>query len=231
MNNNFLVGGQWAALAPLSHVAAVAAVAYRLRRLGRVLALALAAGIVLGPVAIVWRADHHAFADVCVREAAGAALIRKRAAAEGVLIDFSTANSFGMRYLLQEGFWLIEMRDIRRRDGWVRVERASTGGLTTRPIDEPSARYAVVESFSQPNPGTNLSVVTIIGRAAGRELARAASATFDGGRAKWVLGAWGSDSCPSAYSQPDAFDAYYHLARDTLRREQREGSGAGGNRE
>jgi hypothetical protein len=51
-------------------------------------------------------------------------------------------------------------------------------------------------------------------------MAQAASANFDGGTAKWVLGAWGSASCPNPVTTAGsaAFQATYHLARDTLGR-------------
>jgi hypothetical protein len=52
-------------------------------------------------------------------------------------------------------------------------------------------------------------------RASDRLLAQAAQAHSDGGRAKWVLGAWGTSSCPSAGSRD--WSRWYHLARDVLR--------------
>lgn len=54
-------------------------------------------------------------------------------------------------------------------------------------------------------------------RETGAEMSRAGNATFHGGRMALVLGSYGASSCPSARTDPDLFNGFYHLARDTLR--------------
>jgi hypothetical protein len=74
--------------------------------------------------------------------------------------------------------------------------------------------------YEQRPGGVSVQRQEIRARQGGRLMAQAASANFDGGTAKWVLGAWGSASCPNPVTTAGsaAFQATYHLARDTLGR-------------
>jgi len=210
-----MIGIIWAAFAPLLLVAAIAALGFALRRRGVARALLIAAALVVAPVATVYWLERAEFRQIC--EDAGRAVIHAKARAEGILLTSGTANSFGMRYLHEEGFAWVEMRDVYRRGGWARVTRETDGKITTAPIDTPTARYEVRETFEQPRPSVGLTVTQVIDRESGAELARAANGHFDGGRVKWVLGAYGVSSCPSAFSDSDGFRRFYHLARETLR--------------
>ena len=210
------IGVLWALFAPLSLLALFAVLAIALYRLGRrfVLALVASALLVFVPVAAIWRSDHAAFEKIC--RPVARAVVRDRVPAKGFLLDSGTANSFGMRYLQEEGFSFVEARSI-YGPGWVRYVRDARGTIVSSPIDQPTAAYVVHESFEQPGPSISVSTTTVSERNSGRELARAGSAIFDGGRANWVLGAWGVDSCPDPRTESDAFEAYYHLVRNTLR--------------
>ena len=213
------IGLLWAALAPLSLVLAVVLAVWLLRRFGpaglsKARATIIAALIVLAPVAAIYAVDRSAFAKVCAAEAGAA--IAEKASADGVLLNSPTANSFGMRYLQDEGFSWFEARDIYKRGHWVRYARDDKGAVVTTPVDAPTARYEVREDFEQ-RPGIGVSKVDVVDRQTGKAIAHAASLTFDGGRLVWLLGAWGVASCPSAYSDPEGFRAFYHLAKDTLR--------------
>ena len=84
-------------------------------------------------------------------------------------------------------------------------------------IDAPTARYEVREIFEQRPPKLNISRTLVIDRQTGKEMARAASVTFNGGRMSWLLGVWGMADCPSASSDSAGFRAWYHLAKNTLR--------------
>lgn len=209
-----MIGVIWAALAPLLIVAAMAALAFALRRRGVARAWPIAAALMLAPMATVYWLERAAFRRIC--DDAGRAVIHEKAMADGFLLTSGTAYSFGMRYL-SEGFDWIEMRDIYRRDGWARATRQADGATTLTPIDKPTARYEVRETFEQPRSGVGLSVTHVIDRETGAELARAARGTFDGGWMKWGLGAFGVSSCPSAYSDSNGFRRYYDLVKDTLR--------------
>ena len=215
------IGILWALFAPLSLVAAVFAVAFVVHHLGGGWWIALLAGVVsvMVPVGWIWYADHRAFEDICRRSAL--AVVHQQVPVAGFFLDSPTANSFGLRYLQEDGFSFIEARDIARRDGWVRYARDPTGRVVTSPIDHPSARFSVHERFTQPSPSVGLATTTVTERESGRELASAGSATFDGGRLEWFLGAWGVDSCPNPRSSPESFERYYHLGRDTIGRYRR----------
>ena len=216
------IGLIWAALAPLILVTLIIALAWWLRRARAPGALLWAMAVVLLPVAAVWWWDRAEYIAVCTGE--GKPVIFRKAMAEGVFLNSGTSNSFGMRYLREEGFLWIEAPSIYRRDAWVRYERSgaigntgNTANFTTSEIPAITARYEVREDSSQPFRHTSLSQTSIIDRTSGDVLAKAGSAHFNGGRMMWVLGAWGRRNCPSAMSSPEDFDDYYHLAKKTLR--------------
>lgn len=215
-----LVGVLWAIFAPVAIVAAAALLAWLLHRLaparlGLLPSIAIAAMLVSAPVYALWRQDREAFRTLCRAE--GAPTIFETARADGFLLTSSTSNSFGMRYLQQEGFAWMESNGIYKRGGFVRYARDDKGAISATKIDGPTARYEVRETFEQRAPGVDISRTQVVDRKTGREMARASSLTFDGGRARWLLGAWGVESCPAARDDVEAFNAYYHLAKDTLR--------------
>lgn len=211
-----LVGLVWAMTAPLLLVGATALAAQLLRRTGwsKRARWGLACGLVLVPVALLWWQDYQEFVSVC--EGAGKPRIHARARADGIYLDSPTANSFGMNYLHQMGFAWMEMRSIYDRSKFERVTREANGQFRTEPIAAIGARYEVRETFEQPFPHTGLSMRRVIDRQTGQVMAEAGSAHFSGGRARWVLGAYGSRSFPSAMSDSEAFDQYYYLAQHTL---------------
>jgi hypothetical protein len=86
-------------------------------------------------------------------------------------------------------------------------------------VDTISADYEVRETFEQPYPHTGLSMKRVLDRRTGTVMAQAGSATFNGGRAHWVLGVYGTRSYPSARKNSDDFRGYYYLAQHTLRPE------------
>jgi hypothetical protein len=214
-----LLGFIWAAAAPLSLVVLVAVVAALLRRGSTRARVLVAALLVLAPVAVIWRIDHAEFEAVCNGE--GKPVIFAKDSADGIFLNSGTANSFGMRYLQEEGFAWVEAPSIYHRGSWVRYQRdtASQGQGAIQSIEIPAitARIEVREEFSTPLAHTGLAQTKIVDRQSGRLLAQAGSASFSGGRMRWVLGAWGASSCPSAMRSPTDFTEYYHLAKRTLR--------------
>lgn len=210
-----LIGILWAVAAPLLLLVAGAIVAFLLRRARAPRATPLAAVIVLGTVMVFWLYDRSKFVEVC--EGEGKPVVYRRAAADGVFLNSGTSNSFGMRYIQEEGFKWVEAASIYKRNAWVRYERFGNGSIVTNDIPELTAEYEVREVFSQPYGHTGLSRTQVVDRASGDVLAKAASATFDGGRMKIVLGAWGVRSCPSAMTSSEDFNAFYHLAKNALR--------------
>lgn len=209
-----LVGVIWAAFAPLILLACICLITWLLRRLGIWPATAIASVVTLLPVVALWFPDHAEYAIACEQ---AHVVVRSTAKAEGFLLASETANSFGTRYIYDDGFSWFEARDINNREKWVRYERAADGKVVTRPVTAPEARYEVRETFTQPHTHTSLNIVSVIDRSTGGEMSRAGTAHFNGGKVKWVLGAWGASTCPSAFSDSEGFHAFYHLARDTLR--------------
>lgn len=211
-----LLGLIWAMAAPLLLLGAAGLVAALLRRTGwtRPQRWMLASALVLAPVAALWWQDYGEFTAVCA--GAGKPQIHARARADGIYLDSPTANSFGMNYLHQMGFAWMEMRSIHDRTKFERVTRQSDGQLRTEPVAAISARYEVRETFEQPYPHTGLNMRRVVDRQTGKVLAEAGSAHFSGGHARWVLGAWGTRSFPSAMSDSEAFDLYYYLAQYAL---------------
>lgn len=210
-----LLGMLWAAFAPVLLLVPIVwlTVALRKREIRRAPAVAVA--VVLVPVGALWLYGDTEFRSVCDDQ--GRPTISQRAFADGVLLNSGTSNSFGMRYLQDEGFSWFEARSIYKRDGWVRYSKDADGKISTVDIDAPTARFEVREVFSAPFDHTHLSQTQVIDRQTGTVLSQAGSANYDGGWSKLVLGAWGMRSCPSAMFASEDFGRYYHLARDTLR--------------
>lgn len=226
-----LFGIIWALFAPVSLLLPMWAVFKGLSALGlpdrlvahwkaprlRMLRAAAAAVLVLGPVALVWQLDHRAFVRVCQQQ--GVPVITRTAQADGFFLDDGTANSFGMRYLQSEGFLWMEARSIYQRDAFVRYTRAADGKISETPQATQTARYVVVGDFSQPYTHTSVMRTRILDSqapAGAQEMARAAMVNFSGGRMKWVLGMYGSDSFPSAMSDNQTWQEAYNLVRHTL---------------
>lgn len=209
-----LVGVLWAIFAPLGLLIIAGLIATALRRFGRWIAIAAASIVTLVPVALLWSGDHAEFSSVCAQTRAK---ISSTGKADGILLNSETANSFGTRYIYDEGFSWFEARDIYNREKWVRYQREPDGRITSHPVVTPEAHYEVRETYARPFTHTGLTVVSVIDRTNGVELGHAGNAQFDGGRAKWLLGAWGSSQCPSGMLDPEGFRAFYHLAHDTLR--------------
>lgn len=212
-----LIGIIWAMAAPIMLLGAGAFLVRLLSRTGWSLRMrtAIAAGMTVVPVAALWWLDYREFREICT--GAGKPRIMVQASADGIYLDSPTANSFGMNYLHQQGFAWMEMRSIYDRTRFERVSRTADGQIRTEPTDTISARYEVRETFEQPYRHTGLSMRYVIDRQTGQVMARAGSAHFDGGRARWVLGAYGTRSYPSAMTNSEDFNGYYYLAQRTLR--------------
>lgn len=216
-----LLGFVWALAAPLLLLIPAALLARLLRRHRPGWTprrrRAVAVGVTLAAVALAWLPGRLRFATLC--DELGPPRIEARAAVAGFFLDDSTANSFGMRYLHEEGFDWIEARSIVRRGGTTRYRKVGDR-IEQDEIDQPTAAHVLVSTHESHAGGVSISRQVIREREGGRLLAQAASARFDGGPAKWVLGAWGSASCPDPVTAEGSrrFQANYHLARDTVGR-------------
>lgn len=213
-----LVGFIWAAFAPLLLVALALMLAVILRRFGLRNAFKVAMGLVVVPVAILYGFDRRDFMAACdERQNVG---IMTRADADGFVLTSGTANSFGTRYLYNEGFSYFETLDyMQGYKGWVRYEKNAAGQIVTRKIEGPTARYEVRERHQSVDGSTSFSHVEVMDRQTGTMLAKASDGSFLGGRMRWFLGAWGSANCTSRGTGEGGrqFSLFYHLARETLR--------------
>ena len=211
----WLVGIVWAMFAPLLLVPVVALLSWLLIKAHVKFAVPLSVLVVVVTVSIFWFHDWSEFDRICKAE--GGPVVYRRDRAEGIFLNSGTSNSFGMRYLQEDGFSWVEARSVTEPDAWVRYERSANGTITTNRIASITARYEVREDFIKPNRHTGLSRTQVIDRSTGERLAKAASANFDGGRMSGVLGVWGTRSCPSPMSSPEGFDGFYHVASHALR--------------
>lgn len=211
-----LVGLIWAMAAPLLMlpIGAFLVIALKFTGWSRNIRISVAAGIVLATVGSFWWMDYCEFSAVCDR--IGKPRIFSRAKADGIFLDSPTANSFGMNYLHQLGFSWMEIRSIYDRSKFERYIRDPNGQIRTESIEEITARYEVRETFEKPYSHTSVDVRRVIDRQTDQVMAQAGSVHFDGGRAKWVLGAYGSRSYPSAMTNSNDFKTYYYLAQHTL---------------
>lgn len=216
-----LAGMLWALAAPLLLLLPAAGLAWAMRRHGRPARPALRWPLALGLVAVVvlalWLPQRLQFATLC--DSLGAPQVLQTAEADGFFLDDGTANSFGMRYLQEEGFAWIEARSIYKRDAYTRHTREADGRITSTEAAALTALYQLTSASDDLPDGTHVQRLTLTRRDTGAVLARAASAHFQGGRARWLLGMWGTASCPNPVLPEGnrAFRQTYHLARDALR--------------
>jgi hypothetical protein len=141
----------------------------------------------------------------------------ERAHADGFYLDDPTADSFGMRYLRDEGFAWFETRDLYKRDGYARYRKEGKE-IVREPVSELKALYTVQSTFEERSPGIHINRVAVTERASGKLLAQAHSVTYHGGPLSLLLVLYGMSDCPDVRTQQGSrqFNAYYHLARDTL---------------
>lgn len=213
-----LLGFLWAVAAPLLLLLPVVLLTRALACSGwpRRRRLALASTLTLAVVALLWLPPRLQFARLC--DELGPPRIDARTRVDGFFLDDSTANSFGMRYLHDEGFSWLEARSIYQRDAFTRYVKQGDR-IDSQEVATLSASHAVSSQYEVRPGGVSVQRTVVSERASGRVLASAASARFDGGPAKWVLGSYGSAQCPNPITAAGnaAFQATYHLARDTLR--------------
>lgn len=216
-----LVGMVWALLAPLLLLIPAAVLSWLMRRAGwparARLRWPLAVGAMAAAVLAVWLPQRLQFARPC--NELGSPQILQTAQADGFFLDDSTANSFGMRYLREEGFAWMEAPSIYRRDAYTRYTREADGHITSAEVGALTAAYRLHAVDEDLADGTHVQRLQLTRIDTGAVLASAASANFQGGHARWVLGMWGSASCPNPVTPAGsrAFQQTYHLARDVLR--------------
>lgn len=224
-----LVGLLLAVLGPLLLLLPIALLYFLFKRLGlgahlglspvnaRLLHLAAAAIAVLGVVLATYLPGRLEFERLCGELAEPRILERVRA--EGFFLDDLTANSFGQRYVLEEGFAWFETHDIYKRGQFVRF-RKSDGKVLIEPVAEPRARHTVKSGTEVRGNGIHVSRTAVSERASGRLLAEAHSVTYHGGPLGMVLGVYGLSHCPNPVTAEGSrqFNLYYHLVREVLGR-------------
>ncbi len=219
-----LIGIIWAVFAPLSLVLVVwgiCQIAKALRipeRFGiketsaRIFRLSTVSLLIIFTLLAAYIPQRLKFQRLCVER--GTPTILRSEKADGFFLDDSTANSFGMRYLNEDGFAWLEARSIYHPKKFTRYEMKQ-GKIEEFEIEKTNAKYMVKSVFREEGAFA-LNELSVSRIDSGEKLAWAISMNFDGGIAKWILGAWGTASCPSAMTNPDAFRKMYKLAKETL---------------
>jgi hypothetical protein len=191
------------------------------RRLGagdgnaKLVHLGFAAALVLGAVLAMYLPGRLEFERLC--SALAEPKIVERVRVDGFFLDDLTANSFGQRYLGEEGFAWFETNDIYRRGKFVRY-RKDGDKVVTEPVAELQSRYAVKSGTEVLERTIHVSRTAITERASGRLLAEAHSVIHHGGPLGIVLGVYGMSNCPNPITPEGSrqFNLYYHLAREAL---------------
>jgi hypothetical protein len=216
---SWLIGIIWAAFAPVLMLVPGCALYLAAGRIHRIKTrkqrIAVAAAITLSTVFAIWLRDSARFDAHCA--AVGTSQIFEKRKVEGFFLDDGTANSFGMRYLQEEGFRWIEARSIYNRNGFTRYELDGTR-ISQKEIRELTAAVEVKADFAEDSIAST-TLLIIRDRQTDKVLARAGNSYFNGGSARIVLGAWGTRSCHSHGSSAgsEEFNRFYHLAKLTLR--------------
>ena len=212
-----LLGIIWAMFAPLSLLLPVWGVRKLLkaRRVPQYNAIAVA--VVCLPVWLVWYLDYQDFRQVCQEQ--GLPKITRTAKADGFYLDDGTANSFGMRYLYDDGFQWMEAKSIYQRDAFVRYEKSADRNISQTEQKTKTARFEVISEFTKPYAHTSVNFTRIIDTQAptgAQELARSAMVNFNGGKMFAVLGIYGTADFPSTRSESETWKEAYYLVRNTL---------------
>ncbi len=175
----------------------------------------LALGLVAVVVTATWLPGRLEFSRLCAELAEPR--IHARVKVEGFYLDDLTANSFGTRYLHDEGFSWFEARDIYRSDGHVRY-RKDGGKIVTDPIPALTAAHVVRSGVEVRAQTIHVARTEIAERASGKILAEAHSVIYHGGPLGLFLGAYGLANCPSPITAEGSrqFNTYYHLVREVL---------------
>jgi hypothetical protein len=212
-----LMGIIWALLAPLSLLLPMWIIRKLLKNRRVIRHNAIAVLVVCLPVWLVWYLDYRDFRQVCQEQ--GLPKINRTAKADGFYLDDSTANSFGMRYLYDDGFQWMEAKSIYQRDAFVRYEISADRKISQTEQKNKTARFEVISEFTKPYPHTSVNFTRIIDThapAGAQELARSAMVNFDGGKMFAVLGVYGTSDFPSARSESETWKEAYYLVRNTL---------------
>jgi hypothetical protein len=216
---SWLVGIIWAAFAPALMLVPGYALYLAAGRIDRIKTrrqrIVIAAVITLSTVFAIWLRDSTRFDAHC--DAVGRSQIFEKRKVDGFFLDDSTANSFGMRYLQDEGFQWIEARSIYNRSGFTRYELNGTR-ISQKEIQQLTATVEVKAEFAEDSIAST-TILVVRDRQTEKVLARAGNSNFNGGTARIVLGAWGTRSCHSHWSSAgtEEFNRFYHLAKLTLR--------------
>lgn len=171
--------------------------------------------LVAGLTLAFWVPERLAFRNHC--DTSSRATILETAVADGFFLDDQTANSFGMRYLQEEGFSWLEARSIYDRSRFTRYEMVD-GKIEQREIEQTSAEFTVRSKLKMERLW-NTTETEILETKTGERMAWANDSRFEGGTMKWVLGVHGTASCPDPRSTEgsERFLDFYHLAKNTLR--------------
>jgi len=166
-------------------------------------------------VVITWLPGRMALSRLC--DELAEPRIHVRVKVDGFYLDDITANSFGQRYLHEEGFAWMEANDIYHRGQFVRYRRDGKN-VASDPLPALTAQYVVRSGVDVRANGIHVARTEIAERASGRILGEAHSVIYHGGPLGLFLGVYGLASCPNPITAEGSrqFNTYYHLVREVL---------------
>ncbi len=183
----------------------------------RLLHLAAAVAPVLGVVLATYLPGRLEFERLC--DTLAEPRIHEKVRVDGFFLDDLTANSFGLRYVGEEGFAWFETHDIYKRGQFVRYRKAGDR-VVSEPVAALQARHVVKSETDVRGNTIHVSRLSIAERDSGKLLAEAHSVIYHGGPMGIVLGVNGLSSCPDPITPEGSrqFNLYYHLVREVLGR-------------
>ncbi len=166
-------------------------------------------------IVVTWLPGRLEFSRLC--DELAEPRIYARVKAEGFYIDDLTANSFGQRYLRDEGFAWMEAKDIYHRGQFIRYRRDGSK-IATDAIPALTATYVVSSGVEVRANSIHVARTEIAERVSGKILAEAHSVIFHGGPLGLFIGVYGFASCPHPITAEGSrqFNTYYHLVREVL---------------
>ena len=143
--------------------------------------------------------------------------IRERVQVDGFLLMDTTADSFGRRYLTEEGFRWFETPVLGRPEQFRRFRREGDQVVIEK-IEDVTARYRLASLHEERAYGIKHHRTVIGEISSGRALAESDSLTYMGGPLGMFLGIYGMSTCPSPITPEGSrqFNLGYHLAREVL---------------
>jgi hypothetical protein len=123
------------------------------------------------------------------------------------------------KFLEEDSFSFVEAPHMYKKGGYVRYSRDGSGKVREEEVTEPISRYGVRDHLSRVSHGIIMNEKIVYEIETGKELAKAASITYEGGPLSFLLGVYAMSSCPDVRTGKGSqdFRTYYDLETLVLR--------------